>query len=1367
MLILRLLLPVVVAGIVRTLRVGAGAEYTTLDAALAASRAGDTLQLADSHYELAHTLVVNHALTIETAPELVAAVLRSTSSDVDVVVAINANDVTLRNLIFGRSVNERTIDVFVSAGTQQQQSTIFAATSNYGGSAAAKKATRAVSTRLLSNSAVTADDNSATNRAIRDFTIENVDFTASTSASNLAFDTGAYIGVHISRCKFGTRDLTDAIITVPGARFADSAPLTFNAFDKARLNLAGNGLTLGTNFWASARPPLAATYCVDRHCTLLGPVVDADEPTAQAYGTIAQAIEAGVRNVLVTAASVEWGILMGPIFTEGTTVRGVTQEHCSTDGDAVPLVKLTVGVVSTGISLVAVSDLRFELGEGMRDAAFNYIDSASEKTPAGDVLFERVTMLADDETQTLLTLNSRSVSLTLARCALVAGGTGVRLASGAIVVSDTLFLSQHTASVLVTGSGSGTGLRVSGSEFSGSPSGSIVFARSVSSASMLPISISCSRFVYAPFVEPADCMRNAQQCANALRYNTFIELLEPTPMVANRRFLAHGNNHVERVVAAEMSDFTSLAHNGGSAFAFSFVDKQGRFGRVRADVALQSHAANQFVYASNVPMRQECFAESVPGQRVVSGLFSLTTDAPARCISLALQFTVVADDADNSTASTADDVAVYDVKHLGNTMRGSAIWARAASNAVLQRATTNSFVVEASSGAGALLQAVVVAQKLTARENATLLAAGESVVPRASQRFCVACGGDTLPAYVVDERCGGGVSGAHVFTDFDAAIVAANEAGRGGDTVVLLVYGSKCTTASCNTRLLAQSMTLEGFSVSQQSALRRPASCAVDMPMLTLAAPSITVRYMLLAATQALATAVPRCAVELAQNDCRVSFCTLSGGVCANDADAQIVGNEISASPVAQVGIVASADSSNTLVQANVFTSGMVTIEHRARGARIDRNTFNAHAELLSAGEVTLTGNTFADRVADQSANAACITSMDESSAFTSTGDVYGGRCRLLLAGPGKIRISGLKSAVPWVNVQLKLSETSDVRVANIDLRGADSQVVLVDPGAKNVVLYDVGIDLEMSTLGDTLLGRPLARTPCSGDNEPALGGFALAQSLLLDARSRRALLGGSVPKLKASEFISPLDGSVVRCSSAPEAEYCRCIAAEGVPLTTTTRATKQPTTPTLPVDVAAVGTSNDVKPPTSTTAEEPLLVEEPLDDIDAGLDAVLPQTLARAVKKVLPQSVRKYKVAQDNSHNHDHDNDGDHDGDSHHHGDEGMSAGWIVGIVLITLFVLLLICIACCFCYPGFSSTTRTTRRVVEEGDGSETITETVTTTANRRRKASTKSPGRQASSFGVVLDSSTSSSSSSVSESNGIKLRKVTQRIGKAEDV
>jgi hypothetical protein len=1325
-----LLLTFVACVYARTVRVGVGLDYEDLTTAITMCRPGDVVQLTEPFVDLHSTLVVEQSVTIETAPDVVSSIIRATSPSTDVVVAINANDVTLRNVIFGASANDRAIDVFVSSGTQQHQSSLFSTTSG-GSQGKGVESTRAVSQELLDRDGQ--PQKLTSNRAIRNFVLENVDFSASRSATNVAFDTGAYIGVSITRCKFGQHDLTEAIVTVDGAMFADTAPIEFNAFSGARLSLFSHSFdaAFGTNYWSSSSRPLALsrTYCVDAHCTLLGPVVDADRATQAAYANVAAALNAGVQNVLITAASVEFGKLNDPIKLSGTTIRGRRPEEC-TANDALPLVRVTDPVESLGSALVAMSDLRFEIDEKLTQA-FAYSDG----TEQGDVLIERVFFFAESAAQTVLQFKSKSVAATLHACTFIHGATAVWLGGGALVISDSHFVAQRAASILVAGSGSGTGLRVSGSEFIGSPHGSIVFADAVESSRMLPISVSCSRFVFAPFFEPHDCMRNAQQCANALRYNTFIEVIKPTAQIANRRFLAHGNNHVERVAESQIGEFTQMQTEGGATFAFSFADKQGRFGTVRADVALLQKAANQFVMASNVPMRQECFAETVPGQRVVSGLFSLTTDAPSSCVSLALQFTVINDDRDNTTVASGDDVAVYDVQHLGNNVRGSAIWQRAASNMVLNKAASN-MVVEASSGSGALLQAVVVAQTLTDKESAVLLSNGESVgAPRANQRFCVACGSDRIPAYVLDERCGGG-TGDHVFTDFDQALTAANEAGK-ADSVVLLVYGKSCTLAQCNTRITASQFTLEGFSVSAQSTLTRSAQCPPATPMLTVAAPSVTVRYMMLTTDTPLTSAVPRCALQLAQNDARVSFSTINGGVCADDADAQIVGNEIVASALSLTAVVASGQSSNTLIQSNVIKNGDVVIEVNARSVRVDRNTFGATAGVVNSASVVLSGNTFTDRAADRPESAACVTALEETTQFTSTSDMFGARCQLLLAGSGKIRVTGKKSASPWVNVLTKLSDTTDVRIANVDLLGSDSQVLLLDAGAKGVVLYDVGIDLEQSTLQDTLLGRALGRTPCSASDEPALGGFALGESLLLDVKTRQLLIGGSVPRLKATDFISPTDGRIQKCAQTPEASYCRCMAAQGVPLTTTSRPTEKPTTAVDPVVI------DSAKPQVRVLPTEPLLEEEPLDDFDAQLDAALPVTLARIVKS-LPRPAARFAILAASS-----SSDDFRDGRNR--------TGWIVGGILLAVAIVVIICVLCCFCYPGYSSST-TTRRVVEEGDdGSEVVRET-TVVSNAPRRA--KTPTRP--SMGVVL--SPESSESSVS---GAKLTKRVNRNAGAENV
>jgi hypothetical protein len=1323
----------------KVLRVGSGdlADYTKLPDAVAAAEVGDIVELLDFNYDLSETLVLSRPISIITRDFSTRAVLRSTSFDVDVLVAVGANDISLRNLVFGRSANDRAIDIFVSAGTQTKQSSLFGNEEDYNGDNETP-AQRSVSSLL---GAAGDQPTESSNRAIRGFTLQNVDFSASISATNVAFDTGAYIDVSINHCVFGTRDFTEAIVAVGGARFADSVPLQFNAFDKAALALNGVGLEVGTNFWSGARPALSSTYCIDRGCTLLGPVVDNDHPSARAFTTVADALNAGVQNVLITAAEVELGVLNGPIAQAQTTIRGrriISPENAATDNcepdAAVTMVHVRGSdspLVSLGVALSYVVDVRFEIHNEVLNA-LRYIDGPL----SGDALLERVSFLGADDHQTALVLNSRSVSLTLINVVVLNTGIGVELLAGALVVTDSQFLINRYKSISVGGTGVGTGLRVSGSLFAAAPEGAIVFESTVKSALMLPISVTCTQFINALFAEPSDCSSNAQQCANALRHNTFLEVVDPQRVAPNHRFLMHGGNHIERVSERALADYVKFEDNQEQGHSFSFADKQGRFGRVRADISLLNHAASQFVFAAHVPMRQECFAESVPGQRVVSGMFSLATDAPRRCISLALQFTVVADPKDNSTASASDDVSIYDVAHLGNSIRGSAVWQRAASHSVVNGG--GAITVEASSGAGALLRAVVVAQKLTDTERAALLAAGtaEGVVS-ARHHYCVACGSDALPAYIVDERCGGGSDSTRIGNDFDTMFDAALATGL-GDSVALLVYGTQCATSRCTLRVTSMEFTLEGFSVSQQGVLTRPSRCAADEPMISLAAPRATLRYLTLTTEKpVVSTSVPQCAVDITQDHARVSFCSINGGVCVRESAAQITGNDI-AGPSGWQSVLVARSARDTLVQANSLGAGVVSVARGALATRIDRNTFAAQSGVEVAGTLLMTGNTFLARSHEAMA---CLTTsvLATDVSVTSTGDMFGANCRLPITAASKVRISGTRGAAPWQDVVLELSGAADARVANVDLLGANTQIVLqpdtiVDAKKQSqVVLYDVGVDLTTSSISDTLIGGPLTHSPeCSASYEPRLAGFALAQSVIVDAASRRVLLVGASGKLKSGDYIDTMTGDVRKCAATPNAEFCVCALAKQPTATTTAGTTKteeQPVELAVHVAVDPEESVEDTEEEIEEEEPEPIVEEKPAETF-------IEATVAAVIKQV--------------------------GGGRFNGGRGGGSVTWLwitLGIIAFIVIVIVAVVICCCV-----SSNARAKTIIVEQG-GEESSTESSSTApvvvqTQRRKKQLKRIPPK--SSFGVNLSTTTSTASAAT-----LTLRHITKRgEGEVED-
>lgn len=1095
--------------------VGVNGDFASLAEAVAAAKTDEIVYLLGGTFDLTSTLVIERSMTLRSADGAPRSVLLSSSGDVDTIVAVGASNVVLRDLVFGRSANERAIDVFVSAGTQNQRAAIFSS-SNYNGVAepAARQPNDVTSGRDA-------------NRAIGGFVLQNVDFSRSVSASNLAFDTGAYIGARVTNCVFGIHDMTNSITSVGDALFADSEPIAFNAFDSATLALSGSGLAIGTNYWAHTeqRPVSALTYCVDRYCTLLGPIVDADHSSTDAYATIGAAQRNGVRNILLTAAEIDLHDIE-TIQLPGTTLSGRRPETCSRSGDEVTLIRVgSTPLTSLGSALSAVRDVRFELLESAT-AALSYISGDGALT-SGDSVIERVSIIGSVQTseQAAIRLANKQMSLTLSSVNIIGTGVGVDLTGGSLIVTDSVFMHNEQSSIAVGGSGSGTGLRISGSLFAAPPGktrGSVVFAPETRSAALIEFYITCTRMIFTPLAEPIDCASNAQQCRNALRHNTFIESINAHTASVNRRFLARGDNHVEHVLPNTVSQYMQFVSGEQPHATFSMTDTQGRLARVRADVALDNSAKAEFMLATYVPMRQECFADSMPAERVVSNFFELTTDAPRRCTSLSLQFALL-------KPSTGNSLLVYNVEQLGNAARGGAVWQRAASHAVSKDS------IEASSGGGELMRAVVIADTLTAEEQAAAITNGVgSDMTRSKRHLCVVCGDDVLPSYVVDERCGGG-GVSPLFSDIDVALDAALSAAA-SESTSLLVYGTQCTSTQCTLAVKATKfpLTIEGLSTAQRGSIRRPASCAADQPLLQVSSPATTLRYLLLAPSKPVASAVPKCVVTLGAANNRLMFSTLSGGVCVSGASgARIVGNDIAASATAAV--LVSGGSSDTLIEANAVSIGAVRIEADAKTTRIDRNTFGADARVdVGEGGAVLTSNTFSERGVDDSSY--CLRAVNGS--LTTTGDSFGTHCRLVLAGVGKLRVSGVHAK--WRDIRVDLHNARDVRIANVDLLGPNTQIVLSGT-TQDVVLYDVGVDVVESTLADTIVGFASERSQCAAANEPRLGGIAWRSSLLLDAASRAVVTVAASAKLDDSQFFSPLDGSVKSCDELADAAYCLC----------------------------------------------------------------------------------------------------------------------------------------------------------------------------------------------------------------------------------
>jgi len=1114
------------------------ASVAELRGAVERAEPDDVLELAaPGEYVLDAPLVLDvPRVELRSAAGGARAVLRAAGSDVGVLLDVRANDVALRDLVVGRGVGDgaRRIDVLVDAGTYDAA----AAGDAYGGDGAARKRSLGSLVALARASAspsaaASAPAAASANRALRNFALHNVDFSASRAAVNLAFAAGAYVGASVDACVFAAHAASAALAAAPTARFADWRALRRNVFDAAPLRAAAitdNGAALlARNYWTPAAPRRwADTYCADRSCALLAPVADGARPAERAYASVAAALAANVGHVLVTAPDAPLGgnvtVTRAGTVLEGR-VGGCSRPTIAVDGGAT--------LTSEGGALAAVRDVRFRLHAGAGTALAYAAGGA-----AADVELARVAFVGDGATDAHCALNVSAPHVRVAvRDSLFAAlATGVALGGGALTVADSTFVGHSAAAIAVRGSGAATGLSVAGSLFVGAPHGALVYAPTVQAARLAEFYVGCTRFVDAPLRAPADC---SGACAGALAHNTLVERVDHERTLPRGRALARGANHVERVAGSRgIDEFVRVALGArGGAHWFSLADHQGRLAAVRAAVTGLDDGA--FVLASYVPMRAECFDGSLPADagaapRVVSNVWELATDAPRECVAVELQFAIA-----NVTA-TAHDAADLSVRSPVRIDAASETqWAPSAADthAVLRR---DGALVRAAAARGALARAAVLAARANAQERAVALTSGSTsgvlAVPRAERQLCVACDGAALPAHALDERCGG--DSAAVFADFDAALAAAAGARADGHSVSLLVYGDACATEQCTLELGDDAdalLTIEGLSAAERGGVRRPAACAATHPGARAGA-GVTLRYLTLApqAAGGAASAVPRCALE-ARGALRVAFSALAGGVCVADGTAgevALFGNDIEPArdePALVVGVGA-----RVLGEGNTLGGGGALV----RGAaRLDSNAVRAGAlRVLGAGaELRATANHFDARDA---AGAVCLSARN-GAVLAAVDNELGAHCELEVRAADRVRIVG-GAARQWLDVRLSVVDSRDVRVSQATLLGRNSAIGVLDGAASSVVLHDVALDLAHTTLADALVGGASARSECAAAHEAALGGFAIDESLLVHASTAVRLLPRGAPKARGS-FIDPVSGAVLRCADVPDAPYCAC----------------------------------------------------------------------------------------------------------------------------------------------------------------------------------------------------------------------------------
>lgn len=1118
----------------RRVAVSSVAELRT---ALATAAPDDSIELAaPADYVIDAPLIVDVArVEVRSAAGGARAVLRAAGA-VDALIDVRASDFALRDVVVGRAAagdSSRRIDVLIDAGTYAGDG----AGDAYAGDGATRKRSVGSLVSLARSSEpvrVTVAASGAANRALRNIALHNVDFSASRAAVNVAFAHGAYIGIALDGCVFAAHAASAAIAASPAARFADWGAVRRNVFDAAPLRaaqLTDTPALLARNYWTPAAPRRwASTYCADRTCALLGPVADGARPAERAYESVSAALAANVGHVLLTADET-------PLGGSVTVTRAGTLLEGRATGCTRPTVVVGADetIESEGGALVAVRDVRFRLHTGA-ETALTFTDAGDE----ADVELTRVAFVGDGGTDSHcgVALAAPHVRLTVRDSLFAALATGVALSAGSLTVADSSFVGHRAAAIHVRGSGSATGVSISGSLIVGAPHGALVYDSTVRAARLAELYVGCSRFVDAPLRAPTDC---DGACAGALAHNTLIERADHERALPNGRALARGANHVERMGGARDIDaFVKVAVGAhGGAQWFNLADHQGRLAAVRA--AVTGVAEGTFMLASYVPMRAECFAGTLPSDagaapRVVSNVWELASDAPAECVAVELQFAI----ADvNATAHDAADLSVRTPTHID--AASATQWAASAvdTHTVLRR---DGALVRASGGKGVLRRAAVLAAHANERERASAFQTGSTsgvlAVPRAARQFCAVCGGAELPAHVLDERCGGDASALFV-DDFDGALEAANEARAAGETASLLVYGEQCATEQCTLPLNnagGAALTIEGLSATERGGVRRAAACAAAHPAARVGR-DVTLRYLTLAPTKTdAASAVPRCALSVA-GAARVAFSALAGGICLDEnvaGELALFGNEIEPArgePALTVGA-----GSRVLGEGNTL-GGAGAVVHGT--ARLDSNSVRGALRVLgTAATLTASSNRFDARAADAT-DAVCVAARG-GAALTAVGNEFGAHCEIELRAAGHVRISG-GAARAWRDVRLSATGVRDVRISQVTLLGRNAAIGVLDGSASSVVLHDVALDLAHTTLADTLVGGASTRSECASLHEAALAGFVLDDSLLVHASTAARLLPHGAPKTRAS-FIDPASGQVLRCADAPTADYCACV---------------------------------------------------------------------------------------------------------------------------------------------------------------------------------------------------------------------------------
>lgn len=1144
----------------RVIRVGI--ESPSLTAAVDAAAPGDTVELSSVEYVLpVHpsgvALTISRSITIKAAASAVTPpIIRAANADgLDALIGIGASNVRLENLIIGRPAAgtrakiDNLVAIAVSAGTENYQSA-FNSVFSYDNKGQRDAAVGSIRAARDLKKRDTKEADKQINTVISKLTLTGIDFTASQSHTNIGFGRGAYVDVRVTQCRFSESETSNSIVVAASASFDNSCIVERNTFAGSPVLLLSDSLQIGSNFWAPKLRKEQTTYCIDQACTRFGPVIDGNTPT-HAFATIIDAARAGVSRIVLTVHDVEWARSDDSecyfIKQADTSISGLDITTCSqTADDDVGLGVTNINVrprksgSSCGIAafdgaLSSVSNVQFTIHEGVgRAISIHPNNDDVVGTPSSMLLIDRVAIYGHSH-QSALTVNAPTTRVVLNEVEFFGASTAIVHVAGSLSITDSILVSDKIG-IEFTGT-SNRGIHITDTLFFNK--GPALKMGAAKATSFTEFFVSCSRFLFASIEFPRDCSQNGQFCASGVRHNTFI-VAPNTFTDGDRALLTRGANHYEEDDVANVEQYFKFVYNNRRQTQVSFAlhDHEGRIDDASGVVTIGGTKTHwSWLGYAYVPMRQECYAATVPSVngvkgRVVSNMFDLHTDAPTACVSVALRVALANKDVDLQASET---LAIYSVEHVGST---AAEWALAASHIAETSEHGATIAVDASSGNGALMRAVVVAAHIAVVNqplaNKVLPSSTPAhvalAVTKATKQFCVSCGGDRIPGAIIDERCGGG-SGTPVFHDLDAALAAVADAKRG--SVSLLVYGDKCATRSCSIELAVvqpNKLIVEGISPTERGYIRRPAACSPSTSFVRVGT-GVTLRYLLIAAYTNVASAVPTCTIDAPARQVegpRLAYLTVSGGVCIGRGrvNTVLLNNEISVSTGRAVLIDEQA--TGTTLDSNVFLGGNVRV---LSTVSLLNNLFDSSAmlDIADGAQITATGNTFAARRADTTTAHPCVVASTKAkSQLKST--AFGDHCELRLSGDGHQLIGGNK----WLGVRAFIVGASQL----IGITLGSGTVV---QGSSGTILDNVAIDLDQVTVGDTLRGSAMRKTPCA-QFEPLLNGFALRKSSVYNTNGDLLFRALEWPS-NMDAFVSFKDGSVQQCAASTNAEFCFCAA--------------------------------------------------------------------------------------------------------------------------------------------------------------------------------------------------------------------------------